>query len=209
MMKNFSAGPSFDGTTESASFKKEIFWGCESGNRNKFPLDMGTISLRHSSADPKPMNAFRSAFMTAEERIWIVDPYFLIPERGLPPDSRIVTILDWMHDRLAATDIRILTAEQKEVDESLIQFFQIREDELNVLNPRRHKRCSIQVNRRLKVNFKYLHDRFAIVDDELWHFGATVGGFHSEVNAASRGWSAVDSGAIEFFELVWKRCEGR
>ncbi|MDN7478493.1 hypothetical protein QZM19_22225 [Burkholderia multivorans] len=48
-----------------------------------------------------------------------------------------------------------------------------------------------------------LHDRFAIVDDELWHFGATVGGAHRSVNAFSRGWDAEETHAIEYFMDLW------
>ena len=48
-----------------------------------------------------------------------------------------------------------------------------------------------------------VHDRFAIIDDELWHFGATVGGSHRSVTAYSRGWSAQATRAGEFFEEAW------
>lgn len=48
-----------------------------------------------------------------------------------------------------------------------------------------------------------VHDRFALVDDELWHFGATVGGAHRSINAYSRGWDAGKTRAIEFFEEAW------
>lgn len=49
-----------------------------------------------------------------------------------------------------------------------------------------------------------IHDRFAIVDNELWHFGADVGGAHLSINAASRGWNAEERGAVRFFDNVWK-----
>ncbi|CAB3755441.1 hypothetical protein LMG29542_02595 [Paraburkholderia humisilvae] len=48
-----------------------------------------------------------------------------------------------------------------------------------------------------------LHDRFAIVDDELWHFGATVGGCHPSINAFSRGWSATETRAEAYFFHLW------
>lgn len=147
------------------------------------------------------------AVMNAMDRVWVVDEYFLMPDRGANPDGRILTILDWLHLSLVASDIRILTKKHDDIDEDTLQLFQIREGEINASQTRRPKQCSIQVNTRLKQDFDYIHDRFAIVDDELWHFGATVGGFHASVNAASRGWSAVDSGAIEFFELAWNKCK--
>lgn len=48
------------------------------------------------------------------------------------------------------------------------------------------------------------HDRFAIVDNELWHFGATVGGSHPSINAFSRGWNAAETGAIRYFTELWR-----
>lgn len=49
-----------------------------------------------------------------------------------------------------------------------------------------------------------VHDRFAIVDNELWHFGANVGGTHKSVNCFSRGWPAREYGAADFFQDYWK-----
>lgn len=189
--------------------KTEILWGCERGGSHHFPRDMETIHARRYSPDPKPLEAFRMAVMNAVDRVWIVDEYFLVPDKGVSPDERILTILDWLHPRLVASDIRILTKEHDEITEDTLQLFQMREREINAYQTRRPKQCSIQVNTRLTQEFDYIHDRFAIVDDELWHFGATVGGFHASVNAASRGWSAVDSGAIDFFELAWNKCKER
>ncbi|WP_208596192.1 hypothetical protein [Vreelandella aquamarina] len=146
--------------------------------------------------------------MNAVERVWVVDEYFLMPDQG-KPDDRILMILDWLHPGLVASDIRILTKAHDEINEEMLQLFQLREREINQLQARRPKQCSIQVNTRLKVGFDFIHDRFAILDDELWHFGATVGGFHASVNAASRGWCAIDSGAIEFFEMAWDKCKGK
>lgn len=48
-----------------------------------------------------------------------------------------------------------------------------------------------------------IHDRFALVDNGTWHFGATVGGGHPSINAYSRGWDAAKSRAIEFFNEIW------
>jgi len=147
--------------------------------------------------------------MNAVERVWVVDEYFLRPDGGASPDGRILTILDWLHTGLVACDIRILTKQHDEVNKDMLELFHMREKEINAHQIRHPKLCSIQVNTRLTEKFDYIHDRFAIVDDELWHFGATVGGFHASVNATSRGWSAVDSGAIDFFEMAWKKCEER
>ena len=49
-----------------------------------------------------------------------------------------------------------------------------------------------------------VHDRFAVVDEQLWHFGSTVGGLHLSVNAASHGWDAARSGFEDFYLLLRK-----
>ncbi len=50
-----------------------------------------------------------------------------------------------------------------------------------------------------------IHDRYAILDDELFHFGSTVGGFVNHFTAYSRGWKKEQlSGLIEFLERSLK-----
>jgi hypothetical protein len=53
-------------------------------------------------------------------------------------------------------------------------------------------------------DFPYAHDRFAIVDDQLWHFGATVGGGHGSLTAASGPWPAAPSGFVDLFDRLWQ-----
>ncbi|MBF8274642.1 MAG: hypothetical protein HW380_3747 [Magnetococcales bacterium] len=48
--------------------------------------------------------------------------------------------------------------------------------------------------------YPFLHDRFAVTDGELWHFGGTVGGVHNGLTAVSRGWRANECRALHFFE---------
>ncbi|PCI41891.1 MAG: hypothetical protein COB46_02110 [Rhodospirillaceae bacterium] len=65
---------------------------------------------------------------------------------------------------------------------------------------------SIELRQSLdKTKFPFLHDRFAVLDNELWHFGATVGGLHQSLNAYSRGWSASEYRFIDMFNKAWER----
>lgn len=208
-MSRFGSGLKLPTKPPRRTLKAEILWGDENGGSYHFPKDMATISSRMYSFDPSPLEPFRKAVISAVERVWIVDEYFLVSDREKNSDKRITKILDWLHVDLIASDIRILTKQHDEITEKTLQRFQTREQEINHHQARRAKVCSIQINTRLTRSFNYIHDRFAIVDDELWHFGATVGGFHASVNAASRGWDAVEMGAIEFFELAWEKCKER
>lgn len=49
----------------------------------------------------------------------------------------------------------------------------------------------------------YHHDRFALLDSEVWHFGATVGGIHEHLNAFSYGWHNRDVKFSDFFKAAW------
>jgi hypothetical protein len=50
---------------------------------------------------------------------------------------------------------------------------------------------------------KSVHDRFALVDDDLWHFGSTVGGGYHQLSAASRGWYERAPELSRVFENLW------
>ncbi|CAI1187002.1 Uncharacterised protein [Serratia fonticola] len=206
-MNKLGSGLSLPPRISGRQLKAEIMWGDENGGSPRFPETVQAITIRKYSNDPIPLQAFKTSFRNAMERIWIVDEYFLVPDNGPKWDSRITTILSWVTNELVASDIRILTKEHREITPKMLERFQIKAKEINEYQTRRERLCTIQVNTRLTQCFGFIHDRFAIVDDELWHFGATVGGFHTSVNAASRGWSAEDSGAIAFFQMAWDKCK--
>jgi len=206
-MNKFGSNIQIPKKSARSQLKPEIIWGCDGGGSAHFPRNFETINARKHSPNPQPMRAFQQAVREAQDRVWVVDDYFLVPDKDRSSARRVETILDWLHDDLVASDIRILTKKHDQITEKTLQLFQEREDSINSNQVRRTKKCSIQVSTHLRKKFDYVHDRFAIVDDELWHFGATVGGFHTSINAASRGWCAAESSAIEFFEMVWSRCK--
>lgn len=207
-MSKFSSPVKLPPNTKQTTLKSEILWGCEEGGRSRFPNDLETIYTRLHSYNPRPLKAFGHAVMQAVERIWIVDEYFLVPDNRKCPDGRLSAILDWLHVGLIASDIRILTAHHDEITADDLELFKLQQELINSKRTRQPVLCNIEINTRLNQKFECIHDRFAIVDDELWHFGATVGGFHSKLSAASRGWDAEESGAIDFFKMVWDKCKG-
>lgn len=184
---------------------KEILWGSQWGGQACFPTSIAAYE-RKFSTDPVPLQKFGKAVTDAQERVWIVDEYLLKPDRG-EPATRIEQILTWLPLGLAASDVRLLTKHHQEVTEDDLKKFQQRAQEISNHATRREKECSIEVRMHLTRDCDFVHDRFAIIDDELWHFGGTVGGFHSRVSAASRGWRAADHGAIHFFEEIWNAGE--
>ncbi len=193
--------------------EKAILWAVEfgygnmpNGDRDRFP-NMAAIVARKSAIQPNPLATFGEAVSQAQGRIWVIDPYFLDAGEGSRQD-RISSILRWMPETMPANDIKFLTKSQnsngnKEIDNDLAKEFREHAALINMFRPKGASKCVIEVRFTLKTNFDYMHDRFAIIDDELWHFGATVGGFHSLVSAATRGWRVSDHGAEEFFNLAW------
>lgn len=180
----------------------EIIWGSQEGGQNRFPTSKAAWVRKYSS-EPVPLQKFGKAVADAQERVWIVDQYLLMPEQGNgSPADRVDKILTWLPPWLAASDIRLLTKRHQEVDENDLKKFQRRAREISNHEARRGKECRIEVRMHLRRD-GVIHDRFAIVDDELWHFGGTAGGFHAAVSAASRGWRAADHGAFDFFDEIW------
>lgn len=192
---------------------KAIFWSSQCGGMKHFP-SMEAIVARKTACQLTPLREFVDAVSEAQERVWVIDQYFLNPEdknEGL--QNRIRQILEWMPETMMANDIRILTKSHntganKNINNDLIRQFQKHGEWISSRRSKGAGQCEIKLRFTLVQNFDYVHDRFAIVDDELWHFGATVGGFHSQVSAATRGWRASEHGAEDFFNLAWN-AEGK
>ena len=47
-----------------------------------------------------------------------------------------------------------------------------------------------------------IHDRFALMDGEIWHCGSTIGGMHNSLNALSRGWKDHGNKMKKFIERL-------
>lgn len=206
-MNNFSKKLIIPKSTSTRELKNEILMGCDDGWNVHFPKDMSTIQNRKNSFLPEPLKAFEIAVRSSVEKVWLIDEYIFIPDANKSKiDDRISTIIDWFPDYIIASDIKILTKQNNEVSEEGLEIFKDREIEINSKRNKGSIKCNIEVNTNLSKRFNYIHDRFAIIDDELWHFGATVGGFHASVTATSRGWNAEETGAVGFFELAWAQC---
>lgn len=214
-MKTF--GPKINATKPQRPIHdKAILWATQdrcgnlpNGDSNCFPADIGAIVARKCADQPNPLATFGEAVSQAQERVWVIDKFFLEPEEEKGSrQHRIDQILNWIPDGILANDFKLLTKSHntsgnKEVDNVLAKQFRDYAEMISNIRPKGAAQFVIEVRFTLMQNFNYVHDRFAIIDDELWHFGATVGGFYSLVSAATRGWRASDHGAEEFFKLAW------
>ncbi|MGU8077977.1 hypothetical protein [Burkholderia pyrrocinia] len=190
--------------------EKAILWAVqhhcgnlENGDSNRFPT-RDEVNARKNVPLLTELNSFAEAVAEAQEKVWIVDEYLLRP-RECTPAERVDQILKWIPNTIVASDIKLLVKghEDERTNDFLDEQFQRHAAEVNRTNTRRVQQLKIEVNFTLMTNFDLLHDRFAIVDDELWHFGAAVAGLHWQVSATTRGWRASDHRAEDFFKLAW------
>ena len=142
------------------------------------------------------LRAFEKAVEGAEVHVLLLDHHF---------DKKGADILGGALMLSQVGDVRLLTgrgsladADRRELASALTQS----------CNEERHDNREVTVRWRATLStdsFPFLHDRFAIVDADLWHFGATVGGGHPGLTAVSGPWSATATRAIDFFEECWRR----
>ncbi len=145
---------------------------------------------------------FKKHVMSAIERVLIVDTYLLCGGERSEDE-----ILSWFPDTLMAHDVRIACGGLKAGRDER-RFVTDLADRAAAINKRKSASGTRATTIKLKLThdpsaFPFVHDRFAVVDDELWHFGATVGGLHHSVNAVTRGWSATAVKAVQIFGEVW------
>ena len=141
--------------------------------------------------------AFEKAVNAAMRHILVLDPHF----DDIGVNSLILGLIETQ-----ASDIRLLTGPVHEDKERL------RRKLTEVINLDRDSGLLVEVQWATTLDrssFPFLHDRFAIVDGSLWHFGSTVGGGHPSLTAVSGPWSASQTRAKEFFDECWRECNAR
>jgi hypothetical protein len=185
-----------------------IFWpsaryyGDNNGPDSSVFPSLAAIKARCGTCPPEPLETFLEAAWSAKNCILVLDDYLFKPLEGQSLQGRYEQILNWLPDGLVANEIRFLTNAHPDQD-AIRKLFNERAAEINQRAPRRRGTTIIDIRFTLGSAFPYVHDRFAIIDNELWHFGATVGGLHSLVNATSRGWNAYTREAVRFFNDAW------
>ena len=172
--------------------------GIESHDVPYFP-SREIIQGRYAAAGVKvlKLNAFETAVTEAERRILVLDPHF---------DEIGANVLGPALSLSQALDIRLLTGrgdiereKRNRLQRGLTQY----RNSSRVDARQVEVRWSATLDRR---SFPFLHDRFAVVDEGLWHFGSTVGGGHPGLTAVSGPWPAAGTRATEFFNECWRLC---
>ena len=141
------------------------------------------------------LQSFQSAITQAQVCVLVLDVHF---------DEVGSRVLGAALEYTRAEDIRLLTGsgkidEQKRV--ALNRTLRKLRNMNSVNSPATEVYWTAGLIRR---RFPYLHDRFAIVDGGLWHFGSTVGGGSRELSAASGPWPVSETRAKKFFDECWR-----
>ena len=151
----------------------------------------------HGAGITLKLVAFEAAVMEALVRILVLDPHF---------DAIGAKVLGSVLSSTQAWDVRLLTG-GSDIDREGRE--RLRRELTRHLNLDQSTPRGFEVRWNAKLDkryFPFLHDRFAIVDGELWHFGSTVGGGHPGLTAVSGPWSTSATHAEEFFEECWSSC---
>ena len=187
------------------SVRPQLLWpsirygnGIEREDATHFP-DAREIRDRRDSikaGNEFSLRAFEEAVEDAEVHVLLLDRHF--DKQGADILVGALVLSQVRKVRLLTGRGRLADADRKELENALTQS----------CNEGRQDSYQVAVRWRATLStddFPFLHDRFAIIDGALWHFGATVGGGHSDLTAVSGPWSATATRAVSFFEECWRR----
>ncbi len=122
-------------------------------------------------------------------QILVVDTHF--SKRGM------ISLRDHIiAGRSTVEDLRVITAQKDGID----VFRDIKQILYKDRRLSSESKIGIAIIKRNTPPF--IHDRFAVTDGELWHFGGTVSG-EQKLTAVSRGWNADSHGFIFLFKQIW------
>ena len=140
---------------------------------------VGGLSEELTALNSRHLQEFTDAVAFATRQVLILDPHF-DGQLGLPS---MWDALEVASDR--DVPIWIITNRLRELREWL-----------RVTG--RHLPATIEI-KAASTPLRF-HDRFALVDGDLWHFGSTVGGGYPALSAATHGWG----GHVQDFERLFR-----
>lgn len=160
-------------------------------DRSRNLADRDSLSSHDHRNDPAFSPRFAEAIATAG-RVWVIDGYLSDEPDVAEELFLIVTGAD-------VEQTRVITSRQDRWDEVR------RCAERYNTESRRSARIELGFVSSREKGFGALpHDRFALVDEVLWHWGATVGGGYSGINACSYGWNGSFRGVSRWFDELWE-----
>jgi len=137
--------------------------------------------------------SFITAIKIAQNRIWLIDEYLHCSDDKDKENLKLNRLLNHIKVRMQyVDDVRFFFKDDSH-----------RKETSDLLNNELKLKNYETINYRFFC-YENFHDRFAIIDDVLWHFGSDVGASSLKLNATSYGWDAKYFNAINFFEAFWE-----
>lgn len=145
---------------------------------------------------------FYQAVENATQRIWILDSY-LANTKEKNGNMKIEKLLEPLLYNSEKLDTRLYFRDDinKEAKERLQQIINHINDNIREIAI---SSTATIVQYKFFKDIKFIHDRFAIVDNQLWHFGSDVGCTQPSFHATSYGWNAESLKVSNFFEELWE-----
>ncbi len=178
-----------------------IVWPAPGGCLPHFPGLHDLENYRASYEANDQLVPFLEEIKKAVNRLWIIDKNFL---QKKPEQDGIDTICEAVKVS-NVKEIKIITMTGGHNSSTP-------EDAVKRLKKARRNfrtgqdRLPIGICTKLtKQTSSLIHDRFAIIDNLLWHFGSDVGGRDTALNAVSLGWDANTTNAGSFFLELWNK----
>lgn len=189
------------GLARNGSARPEGWLPCD---LDAFPETQFIAERRRRGEGSTHLPMFKAHVQGALRRVLIVDTYLLCGGEAAEAE-----VLSWFPEGFEAAEVRIACGgvQSGRDPRAFNNEISAVADRINTRR-RRLGTPALRLETKLDLDSAippFVHDRFAVVDDELWHFGATVGGLHHKVNAATRGWDAVSAQAERFFNEVWRQ----
>ena len=143
------------------------------------------------------LDSFTRTLRNASDKVWILDTYL---HKNFSKNDVFESILKSILINKSIIDVRFYLKSKTNEEEikEIVKFYNdlIREDRSN------SRATTIAL--KFYDDLNYLHDRFAVVDNDLWHFGSDVGATLPSLHATSYGWNAKKLKITDFFEELWQ-----
>ncbi len=169
-----------------------LYFGGSTGGSTRFPT-IGELKLRcdaERTTAIEPMWQFIESVEAAQWMVWVLDLHF--DEIGLHPLADALMLS-------RAQEVRLLTGKLND-RRSFTELLQLARQAAGF---DRGSEAVFWCDTLNKRGYPFPHDRFAIADDALWHFGHTVGGAGRRMVAASGAWDAPATDTPRFFRSAW------
>lgn len=184
----------------------ELHFAGPDGGSRRFPEPWELRRLGEKSSGKVELAAFVERAWAARDRFWVLDPHFF--EYGLHGAQLALS-------QSKILDVRFLTEPLKkeskkcksDVDTTIRRAWSAGYPE----GTRVPVGTTFQWRDRLQGpdSYPFVHDRFVILDDQLWHFGFAACGSSKHLSAATGPWDAQVTGAALFYSRLWEEFRDR